>query len=643
MKPSSLTLSLALLALHPILAQAGAVITPRSAPTADIGSLQALGRGGEMMSVTLPLALRDQAGAEAMMVRLATPGDALYHRFLTPEEIRAGFGPDDAQIARAMSILRLNGFTVERPTTATLKISGTVSTMERVFHTELHQFAAAATATAPDVAFRAATVKPSIPSAIAGIVQGVVGFNTAPRLRSHIMTAPTSLAGKPVAHAVDTASDGTPFGLLTVKDFATLYDVNPLYAAGVTGQGRTLAILSFAGFTPSDAQAYWDSLHLVTKPNRISFVNVDGGPGAPSDDAGSQEPTLDVEQSGGIAPMADIIVYQAPFTIQGLIDTFAKEAEDNIADSVSVSAGFAEFEGTASFGTDTDAFDGETVTALQAMHESFVLMALEGQSMFAASGDSGAFDTVEGFGTTAFTFPLSVDYPGSDPAVTSGGGTTLPGTLNFLLPDNSTLPITIPQERVWATDYEEPVCAALGVPDPIQCGIFSEGGGGGVSVIFPVPATQFGLAGVQLSQPGQTFTEIDTTPPMDFFNFAANFAGRNTPDLSFNADPNTGYELFYTSSVTGFGIFPNFGGTSFVAPQLNGVAALLGQNAGHRFGLFTVPVYALARSGLATLGPNPALHIITAGDNWFFQARNGYSPAAGLGTAEVANLARLLK
>ena len=68
------------------------------------------------------------------------------------------------------------------------------------------------------------------------------------------------------------------------------------------------------------------------------------------------------------------------------------------------------------------------------------------------------------------------------------------------------------------------------------------------------------------------------SPPTVLFTFPAHFAGRNVPDVSFNADPETGYVVDYTSSVTGFGQ-EHLGGTSFVAPQLNGVTALLGQKA----------------------------------------------------------------
>jgi subtilase family serine protease len=617
------------------------------AQAVDQGAVTVLGGGAQTMSVTLSLGLSDLPGAEAMMVRLAMPGDQLYHQFLTPAEIRASFGPSEAAVTQAASILTLSGLTVERATTTTLKVTGSVSTMERVFQTELHQFAVPQSS----MTFHAAVVKPVIPSSVAGTVQGALGFSDAPQLRSNMMQAPASFGGKPVATAVNTASTGTPFGVLTVKDFAQLYDVDPVYARGITGAGKTLAIVTLAAFTPGDAEFYWQSIDLATKPDRITIVNVDGGPGAPSDASDSQETTLDVEQSGGIAPQSDIIVYQAPNTVQGYADAFAQAVEDNVADTMSSSWGLWEFFDSAAYGgvaettfgdrQITDPLNGETVSAEQAMHQLFVLGALEGQSLFTAAADSGAFDTVRAF-PTGFSQPLSVDYPGTDTAIVAAGGTTLPGTQTFTVP-GGTLDIANPVERVWGWDYLEPLCAALGISDLTTCGIFSVGTGGGVSVFFPVPVTQLGLAGVQKSQPGQSFIDETTSPTTDFFDLPAGFAGRNVPDVEFNADPETGYEIPYTSDQTGFGIITFFGGTSFVAPQLNGVAALLNENAGHRFGLLTVPFYTLARSGLATIGPKPIFHTISTGDNWFYTGRNGFSPAGGLGTINVASLAAVLK
>ncbi|MBV9583715.1 MAG: peptidase S53, partial [Alphaproteobacteria bacterium] len=132
-----------------------------------------------------------------------------------------------------------------------------------------------------------------------------------------------------------------------------------------------------------------------------------------------------------------------------------------------------------------------------------------------------------------------------------------------------------------------------------------------------------------------------TTPPTALFVLPAQFAGRNVPDVSFNADPLTGYAILYTSDVNGFEVESFMGGGSFVAPQLNGIAALLVQNAGHRLGFLNPLLYGLAPGG--SHGPNAALNTISAGDNWFYSGRNGYSPAAGLGTLNVTNLARLVK
>jgi kumamolisin len=131
----------------------------------------------------------------------------------------------------------------------------------------------------------------------------------------------------------------------------------------------------------------------------------------------------------------------------------------------------------------------------------------------------------------SFSFPLTVDFPAADTAITAGGGTTLPVTLQ-----SGTLLINVPTERVWGWDYLKPLCDALGL-DKISCGIFPIGGGGGVSILSHVPFYQRLTAGVQTSQPGQTLVDETTTTPETLFVLPGKFAGRNVPDVSFNADP----------------------------------------------------------------------------------------------------------
>lgn len=160
-----------------------------------------------------------------------------------------------------------------------------------------------------------------------------------------------------------------------------------------------------------------------------------------------------------------------------------------------------------------------------------------------------------------------------------------------------------------------------------------------MSILFRKPLYQIFLPGIQRSQPGQIFEGLGLEYALPSY-----YPGRNVPDVSFNADGETGYVVYYTSSVSGFGIEPFWGGTSFVAPQLNGVAALLGEYLhGRRIGLLNYPLYALAFSGQAYRNPGAPLHAIAYGDNWFYQGRNGYNPAAGLGTLDVANFAEILR
>ncbi len=614
-------------------------------PTADTpkaidrGELSAQ-PGAAPISVTVALSLRNLSEAEDLMKAVATPGSPQYHQFLTSDQFVARFGPTNADVAKVISGLAKYGLTAERTTATTLNVTGMPANFERAFGVSLHSYEVAAHGNAPGYTYHAPLSHPMIPSEIAGTVSAVVGLDSRPSMHPLHVSAPQAqthfsspTSAKPQGGLLD------PFGYLTVADFASYYNVLPLYSKGITGAGRTLGIMTLASFTPSDAYAYWAALGLKVNPNRISIVNVDGGPGAPSDASGSLETTLDVEQSGGIAPGANVIVYQAPNTNQGFVDVFAVAIEANLAESLSISWGDWEWFNNLENAPVTDPITGKTVATTQAIHELLLRAGIEGQATFAAAGDNGAYDANDGCPPPYCSLTLSVDYPASDTAITAGGGTTLPGLQQYCINSACSPPynIYIPKERVWGWDYFIGLCAALGLT-PTECGIYPVGTGGGVSISFLIPSYQYFLPGVQLSQPGQSFYYLGTF----YYNLPAFFPGRNLPDVSFNADPYTGYVVYYTSSVTGFGIEPGWGGTSFVGPQLNGVTALLGQDLHSRLGFLNPVLYQLVQNGQAYGGPIPPLNVISTGDNWFYYGRNGYSPAAGTGTMDVANFARAL-
>jgi kumamolisin len=613
--------------------------------TVNRGPLTAT-RASTPISVTLALSLPSLAEAEKMQEAIYTPGSPQFHQFLTADQFAKRFAPSDADIAKVVRGLAPYRLTVEKATATTLKVTGMPADIERAFAVNLESYEVTADNSTAQYSFHAPLTQPAIPADLSSLVKGVIGLDDRPFAKPHHRQAPAFSHASLSAKA--TTAAGNPVGSLTVSDFARTYGVQPLYKKGINGKGKTLGILTFASFTPEDAYKYWQAAGLQVADNRIKIVKVDGGSGPISDKAGSMETTLDVEQSGGVAPKAKIVVYEAPNSSQGFVDVFAAAVQANTADSLSISWGAWEWLNNKDNSPVSDPFTGRTVAVTQAVHELLLRAAIQGQSVFASSGDGGAYDPNDSLACLppysssdpdSCTLVLGVDYPASDTLITAAGGTTLPGQQVYCLNDacTSTYTVSIPHERVWGWDYLNGLCKALGYSDPISCGTFPAGGGGGVSISFALPIYQFALSGVQRSQPGQVL-EADGI----HYALPAYFPGRNVPDLSFNADPETGYSVFYTSSTDGFGKYLFNGGTSFVAPQLNGVAILLNQYLGGRVGLFNPWIYGLALTHQDYGGSHAPFQAIAYGNNWFYSGRNGYNPGAGLGVANVANLAAAL-
>jgi subtilase family serine protease len=115
----------------------------------------------------------------------------------------------------------------------------------------------------------------------------------------------------------------------------------------------------------------------------------------------------------------------------------------------------------------------------------------------------------------------------------------------------------------------------------------------------------------------------------------AGVQGRNLPDVSLNADPYSGY-LVYFEGQWGAGN----GGTSFVAPQLNGIFTLIAAGKNSRLGLLHPQLYGAFKTyGYGGASPFRA---ITAGTNLYYKSTNTFNPATGLGSLDVTNLARAL-
>ncbi len=628
-------------------AAAGPADNNGALPTAvDLGTAGT----GEQVSFTVSLKLRDVFFYDYLLKEIYTPGGDMYRHFLSPQQFAAAFAPTPATMAMVGQHFVSAGMQVKQLTATQLRVTGSAAAAAAEFGVQMHVFEVPASVKGAGYRYHAPLGAPRVASAIAGAVQAVVGLDSRPIFHPHVAHSAALPARANLIGVTGKAGGGTtnPPGLLTVSDFAQYYDVNPIYKRGITGSGSTIGIVTLASFTQSDAYAYWQSVGLTVAPNRIQEILVDGGSGPPSDVSGSIETTLDVEQSGGIAPGANINVYEAPNSSQGFIDAFAAAIDANLADTISVSWGEWEFFDTLSTGGPVvDPVTGANTSSLQAFNDLFLQAALQGESMYVASGDSGAYDTTLYFTPPAYPPPqgsvaLSVDDPSAQKWITAVGGTTLPGTQIFSLGGTQTLSINVATEQAWGWDYLIPLCTALGF-DPITCGIYSVGSGGGVSSFVHRPFYQDGIQGIERTQANQTLYDYSQSPPALVATLPANCPGRNVPDISLNADPATGSLIVYTSSVSGFGVQSFYGGTSFAAPQFNGVTALYAQALHGRVGLINFALYELARGGFGYRGPAAPLRDITAGDNWGYDAHAGYDQTTGLGVPDFAKLLKALE
>ncbi|RAP57737.1 hypothetical protein BTJ49_07535 [Oleiagrimonas sp. MCCC 1A03011] len=597
---------------------------------------QQLGPTDETITTTIVFGVRHEEQLKRYIQETVTPGSPHYRDFLSLREFVTHYAPSPGQLRVTQRYLESYGLKVDKvfKDHLAMTVSGPSSAFELVLQTQMDNYKEDDVRHHPHRRhhFHRPRHQPHMPRLLLdNDVIAVVGLSNEYQFRPmHASKAHISHADAlQLVPGSNTIATGVP-GQYTVADVANLYNINPMYAEGTTGSGVTLGIATYADFLKDDAYAYWNLIGLPGKADRITKIHVDGG-GDFGADAGSGETSLDVEQAGGLAPYADMIVYDAPNGSQGGIDMFYQIVSDNRVDTLSYSWGLPEIFYYPELNGGVD-----YTNTMKALNQAFMEAAVQGITLFTASGDSGAYDTNRSLPAPYFTTPLTVDWPASSPYMTAAGGTTEPVSLTGRC-GSGTYPIDVQGERAWSWGYLADFYQTCYGLSPIEAGVFSEGGGGGVSVYWHRPWYQYGIVGVRRSEPGQSMTELDVNPTVDYLDLRAGYAGRNVPDISMNADPFTGYLVY--SSADG-GLLQGYGGTSFVAPQLNGVAALVNQRNGGRIGLLAPQLYQMLRR--YGYGPDSPFHDITDGDNWYWEGVPGYDQATGVGTPDVARLAVLL-
>ncbi len=573
----------------------------------------------DVKTISLSLALRNADQLDAFIAGLGDPASPNFRKFITPQQFAAAYGQSAESVAAVVAYLKSKGFTINKVFGNNLQITatGTNAQIAAAFGATVHSYSLLG------ARYQAPATAPTIPAALASVVKSVNGISTRSLFNKRSTALPRT---GPLANDINikvAGAIGGSAGQYTTVDLAAKYNINPLYARGITGAGKTVGIATLAGYLQSDAYAYWNQLGLQVSGNRIVDVLVDGGPNA-SDGPGSGgagETTLDVQQSGGVAPGAKVRVYMAPNTDAGFVDVFAQAIDENLVDVLSVSWGSPEVYSDAA--------------TLDAFHTVFLQAAAQGIPVIAASGDAGAFDINRGLPYPACTTLLGVDFPAADPLVLAAGGTTLPNSTPHKYGD-----VTVPTERAWGWDYLKNYIVTHYGTDLYYSDYLAVGGGGGVSAMFGVPSFQKNLPGVQKTAAAQSLVCQNAVFNNgagygDYLDVPGNIAGRNLPDVSLNADPYSGYAVYEGGAWS-----IDSGGTSFVAPQLNGILTLISAGLNGRVGPINPQLYAAFKT--YGYGPGSPFKPITAGTNQYYASTAGYNPATGLGSLDVTALAKVL-
>lgn len=256
----------------------------------DRGAVAPETRLARMVLVLAPSEAQ-QAELDALTESQQDPRSPLYHQWLTPAEYGSRFGVSATDLARVTSWLQSHGFTIE-PVSAgrrTVVFSGTAAQVADTFHTEMHSYAVSGQmhlANAQD---------PQIPAALTPVVSGVLSLHDF--RRESQMHSVRSIARPSVAQPENTQGSAH---YLFPADYATIYNLNPLYTAGKNGAGSTIAIVGRSNISLSDVSGFRSTSGLVA--NQPTVVLDGANPGLVSGD--QDESTLDVEWAGAVAPNA---------------------------------------------------------------------------------------------------------------------------------------------------------------------------------------------------------------------------------------------------------------------------------------------------------------------------------------------------
>lgn len=585
-----------------------------------------------------------------------------FHLWLTPEQFGAQFGPASQDIQTVSNWLSAHGFTNVRVSTGRtlIEFSGNAGQVQSAFHTEIHRYQVNGEMHLSN------DRDPSIPAALAPVVAGVVSLNDFGR-RSMAIRGPTlrSTKGQPHPQIVPQANPDftvpgpnqlSSFYGVGPYDFATIYDLLPLWNAGLDGTGQTIAIVGETDINLNDTEDFRAYMGLPVNDPTVLIAGAD--PGVQSDEL---ESDLDVEWSGAVAKGARIELVSAASTetTPGVDLAALYIVDNNLAPVMSESYGKCEL----FLGTTANAFEN-------AMWQQ---AAAEGITVLISSGDEGSTECDPTTLTQNLAVhPMAVSGLASTPYNVAVGGTDFNQYNNWTQYWSDTNDPTTKQsvlgyipEIPWNDSCGSSILDATFGEDPTEgCDEIAgtqhlntiAGSGGPSSCVTsngtdPSSCTGGWPKPVWQSGTGVPADSVRDIPDVSLF---ASNGVYNSAYIVCDADATPGSSCDPTGASQ---TFIAVGGTSAGAPAMAGVMAIINQKYG-RQGNANFTLYRLASSAagssifhditadgnrVACNSVSPDCQIPTGGIGPFGRTSGhdstvGYDMATGLGSVDIANL-----
>ncbi len=512
-----------------------------------------------------------QADLDQLLAAQQNPSSANYHQWLTPQDFADRFGLSTSDHSKVVAWLQAGGLTVQESGRGRnwVAFKGGAGQVGKALQTSIHRYIV------NGETHIANAMEPAVPDALADVVAGFIGlddFHLKPFVTKPIPVDPSYTHG--TSH------------YLAPQDYATIYDLNPLYSANIDGTGQSIAIVGASDITLSDISSFRTRFGLPANTPKLVLYGAD-----PGFTSAQIEGNLDLEWSGAIAPKATIYyVYGA----DPLIATIYA-VNLNAAPVISISYGNCEIEfPTLYYRTISQQGNAQGITTL------------------AASGDSGAAGC-DSQGLDPFaTRGKAATFPSNLPEVTGVGGTSLnDATSNYW---NTTNTLTLGS----ALSYIPEVTWNETAPD------FGLGAsGGGVSVLVSKPDWQTG--------PGV---------PAD--------GARDIPDVAMSAAVHDAYLIIYQGTLVAVGgtsaASPSLAG---IISMLNQYQVSTGYQAKPGLGNINPQLYRLAQSMPSAFHDISSGNNIVPcaqgtpdcqNQSYGYTAGTGYDLTTGLGSIDGNNL-----